>query len=173
MPHVHLIEGPVGAGKSTYGLELAERLAVSPLVLDEWMAVLFRPDRPDDGFMDWYLERKRRCIEQIWNLAQALIGRGHDAILELGLVQRQDRLDFYSRLDTAGLAYTVHILDAPREVRAARVAARNQKRGATFQMEVTPEIFALADRFWEPVESQEASGRDVRFVATGSDAGQP
>ena len=66
MPTIHLIEGPVGAGKSTFAAKLMHEHSAPRLNLDEWMVVLFRPDRPEgDDIMAWYAERKQRCIEQI------------------------------------------------------------------------------------------------------------
>ncbi len=65
MARIHLIEGPVGAGKSTFAATLSERHAAPHLCLDGWMATLFGPDRPSAGVLDWYMERKDRCLEQI------------------------------------------------------------------------------------------------------------
>lgn len=67
MAVIHLIVGPVGAGKSTFGLALSRERAALRLTLDEWMAELFRPDRPETGLVAWYVERADRCIEQIWS----------------------------------------------------------------------------------------------------------
>jgi predicted kinase len=164
VPKVHLIEGPVGAGKSTFALRLARETATPPLILDAWMVTLFRPDRPKDDFLAWYAERKQRCIKQIWQVACGMLETGNDAILELGLVQRQSRLRFYQRLEAAGLKYVVYLLDAPREVRHARVRSRNRERGPTFAMEVSDEIFELASGMWEPPDDTERAGRDFRLV---------
>ena len=49
MPTVHLIEGPVGAGKSTYASALARRTNGVHIALDEWFAALFSPDRSQVG----------------------------------------------------------------------------------------------------------------------------
>src|SRR5688500_9099140 len=49
MARVHLIIGPVGSGKSTFALQLARERGALRLNLDEWMALLFRPDRPETG----------------------------------------------------------------------------------------------------------------------------
>jgi len=46
MPVVHLIEGPVGAGKSTFAASLATRIEGVHIALDEWFAHLFSADRP-------------------------------------------------------------------------------------------------------------------------------
>lgn len=54
---LHLVIGPVGAGKSTFARELAKENSAVHLDLDAWMAVLFAADRPATDTMPWYLER--------------------------------------------------------------------------------------------------------------------
>jgi adenylate kinase family enzyme len=51
MPTIHIIEGPVGAGKSTYATALALRTQGIHIALDAWFATLFSPDRPDGDFI--------------------------------------------------------------------------------------------------------------------------
>ena len=166
MAHLHLVVGPVGAGKSTFGLELARDHSAVRLTLDEWMAELFSPDRPDAGVMEWYVERTGRCIEQIWKVATRIIDVGTDVVLEIGLIQRRDRTRLYKRVHDAGLELKIYVLDAPREVRRERVEERNRVRGSTFAMVVPPHIFDLASDMWEPPDDAECSGRNVRFIST-------
>lgn len=166
MARIHLVVGPVGAGKSTYAQALAREHRAVRLTLDEWMAVLFRADRPDSGVLDWYRERTDRCIEQIWRVARSALAAGHDVVLEIGLIQRRDRARFLRRVDDAGDPLTVHVLDAPRDLRRERVEQRNRDQGATFAMVVPPDIFELASDLWEPLSDDERTGRDVRDVDT-------
>ena len=164
MAKIHLIEGPVGAGKSTFAMRLGCELAAPRLDLDEWMVVLFRPDRPDDGLIEWYLERKRRCIEQIWNVASEIVGSGTDAVLELGLVTRADRAAFYQRVDASDYELAVYVLETPEETRRQRVRERNGRQGETFKMEVSDAIFELANRAWEAPDEAECRDRRIRTV---------
>jgi predicted kinase len=166
VPRLHLIVGPVAAGKSTFALELSKQHRAVRLNLDEWMAQLFSPDRPDVGVMSWYTERTARCIEQIWRLATSLIEAGTDVILEIGLIQRRDRERLYQRVTAKGYDLTVYALDAPRELRRERVQQRNLEKGATFSMVVPGHIFELASDMWEPLEQDECNGRDVHFMFT-------
>jgi predicted kinase/uncharacterized glyoxalase superfamily protein PhnB len=165
-PGIHLVLGPVGAGKSTYARRLAEEHGAVRLTLDEWMTELFSPDRPESGIIEWYVERAGRCCSRIWCLARALLERGTSVILEVGLLERCQRELFYARFDEARAKVTIHVLDASREVRRERVTARNRERGPTFSMHVSPAIFELASDRWEPLDPEECSGRDVRFVQT-------
>jgi len=167
MAQVHLIIGPVGAGKSTFASTLCQQHGAIRLTLDDWMTQLFRPDRPEHDVMPWYLERVERCITQIWKLTLDLLDHGSDVVLEIGLIQRAQRQRFYQRVDDAERALRVYWVDAPREVRRARVAKRNLERGQTFSMEVPPDFFELASNLWEPPDAGETVARDVCVLASG------
>lgn len=168
-PQVHLVVGPVGAGKSTYAARLAGETRALRLTLDDWMTRLFRPDRPPTGVVPWYVERAARCVDQIWIVARAALALGIDVVLEIGLLARVQREAFYRRVEETapGARLTVHVLDADRDVRRARVARRNEERGPTFAMEVPPDVFELASDLWEPPGDDEAAGRDLRHVWSG------
>lgn len=89
---------------------------------------------------------------------------GTDAVLELGLLRRSEREAFYASLRDAGVGLTVHLLDAPRDVRRERVLLRNQRRGVTFSMDVPLDVFELASDLWEPIEPDEQAALDLRVV---------
>lgn len=164
MATIHLVLGPVGAGKSTYARCLCEEHAAMMFNLDQWMAQLFRPDRPDEGVMAWYVERTQRCIEQIWRLTASSLHVGTNVVLEIGLIQRRERERLYRRVEAAGYAMVVHVLDAPRDERRERVERRNDEQGETFSMVVPPDIFEMASDLWEPPDDDERARFDVRFV---------
>lgn len=156
---VHLVVGPVGAGKSTRAIAFAHAHRAVRLTLDDWMTRLFRPDRPAEGVVPWYVERAARCVDQIWLTACEIIGTGTSVVLEIGLLSRREREAFYARVDEAGVRLVVHVVDAPREERRVRVMQRNEERGATFSMVVPPEVFELASDLWEPPDDAELATR--------------
>jgi predicted kinase len=162
----HLVIGPVGAGKSTFAFALAREHAAARLTLDDWMATLFSVDRPQAGVMQWYVERTERCMAQIWKVALDLLEIGTNVVLEIGLIQRHAREAFYDRASAHDVDFSIYVLEAPREVRRDRVLRRNAEKGATFSMDVPPEIFELASDLWEPPTEDECAGREVRFVST-------
>ena len=164
MATIHLIEGPVGAGKSTFATRLALTQGAVHLDLDGWMVTLFSPDRPETDFMPWYAERKQRCIEQIWQVTRSLLDAGMSVVLELGLVQSMDRQDFYGRVDAEDYELKVYLLDTPEEVRRERVRNRNREQTGTFKMEVSDEIFEIANRAWQPPNAVEIRERSIEFV---------
>ena len=159
----------MGAGKSTYATALASRDRALRLTLDDWMTRLFRPDRPPADVLSWYAERAARCVDQIWIVARAALALGIDVVLEIGLLARDQRAAFYRRVaeSAPGALLVVHVLDADRDVRRARVDRRNRERGATFSMDVPPAIFELASDLWQPPDEVEAGSVDLRRVVTG------
>ena len=165
-PRLHLVLGPVGAGKSTFAERLARDHRAVRLTLDEWMTKLFSQDRPDHGVMDWYIERTVRCIEVIWTLATQMIDHDTNVVLEIGLLTRREREGFFERVETEGANLTTYVIDASRDVRRRRVEERNRARGSTFSMVVPPAIFDLASDLWESPDAAECEGRDVRFIRT-------
>lgn len=115
--------------------------------------------------MEWYVERKARCINQIWRVADDLLQSDHDVILELGLIRRSDRLAFYDRMNGAGHDYTVYVLDVARSIRKDRVEKRNVQQGPTFSMVVPSEIFEMASNMWESPEQDEIASCNMKFPA--------
>ena len=152
---IHVLLGPVGAGKSTLALKLAREHRAVRLTLDEWMVRLFSADRPDSGVVEWYRERARRAVAQIWAVTTALVECDVNVVLEIGLIVRSERERFYALVREAGVKLTLHVVDAPRDVRRERVRERNHSRGATFSQLVPDAIFELASDLWEPPDEAE------------------
>lgn len=165
MPRVHLVEGPVGAGKSTFAAVLAPRINGVHIALDEWFARLFSPDRPERNVVPWYLDRKDRLLELIWDHSRRILSSGNDVILELGLIQREPRLAFCHRIRAAGYDLVLHVLDEARDVRRQRVRLRNTDKGPTFSMVVPDHVFEVASDMWEAPDEVEQSEIAVEFVS--------
>ena len=166
MPLIHLIEGPVGAGKSTYAAALATRVGGIHIALDEWFARLFSPDRPGADVMAWYAVRKERLAGHIWAHAQVLLKAGATPILELGLVQQASRRAFYEKARAAGIELKVCVLEASRDVRRERVARRNAEKGPTFSMVVPDGIFELASDMWQSPDPVEIEEHRIEVIST-------
>jgi predicted kinase len=159
---LHLVVGPVGAGKSTFARHRAAREGGVFLDLDSWMVRLYGKDtRPNESVIVWYLERRERCRTLMWDTALDIAGAGKDVMLELGLVSTAEREAFYSKARDADLELIVYVADAPRDIRRQRVAERN--RSAEEHTQVVPlEFFERASDVWEPV--LEAERRAVRVI---------
>ena len=170
MTPIYLIEGPVGAGKSTYGQSLALQVDGVHMALDQWFAQLFSPDRPSTDLIPRYVARKARLLDVMWGHAQALVAAGVAPVLELGLIQRAEREDFYRRTWAADIAVQVRVLEASRETRRERVKRRNEEQGATFAMVVSDAIFEMASDLWQRPDEAELAAHAIEFIATDADA---
>lgn len=165
MTQLHLIIGPVGAGKSTYARTLTAKHGAVMLVLDDWMARLYGADaRPPTGRIEWYVERRDRCLAQIWDVTERIVEAGASVVLEVGLIQRAEREAFYAQVDAAGYELAVYVVDAPRDVRRERVRKRNEEKGATFHTVVSLEFFELASDMWQEPDAEEARAHRVSWL---------
>lgn len=167
MSRVHLVEGPVGAGKSTFSARLAAQTGAVHIALDAWFAALFSPDRPQGDVVPWYVERKERLLEHIWAHCRQLLAAGKDVVLELGLIQRQGRQAFCDRVRDEGHELSVVVIDVPRDVRRERVRCRNAEQGPTFSMIVPDHVFELASDLWEAPDASEVRDYRIEFVNSG------
>jgi predicted kinase len=157
----NVIFGPCGAGKTTYANTFARREPAVAFILDDWMARMFGPDMPQPLEYDWMVQRVARCEEQILVTAAATIAAGTSAILDLGLMRRADRDRVRAIAEATGLPLQFHFVDAPKEVRRARVADRNVVRSESFAIEVTPDLFDFIEGVYEAPEPAELEGAIV------------
>ena len=165
---LHVIFGPCAAGKTTYAHALARRENAVPFVLDEWGARLFGPDLQGPIEFMWMLERLARCNQLIWSTAEAVLAAGTSVVLDTGGMRRADRDRVRQRAETLGLSPQWHFIDAPQDVRRARVAGRNTAKGETFVMEVTPEMFEMLEGIYEPPAPAELEGAVLSVSDDGS-----
>ena len=166
MPKVHLIEGPAGAGKSTYAYSYAMNNQGVHIALDTWFSVLFNADRMDAGLdPEWYVARKERLTQLIWDHSRQLLANGVDVILELGLVQRSAREVFFRQVESDGFEIQMHVLDAPCEVRRARVWRRSREMGRALSPTAWEEIFEMDSKLWEPLDAAECEQYQAVFVS--------
>jgi predicted kinase len=155
---LHVIFGPLGAGKTTYAHALARREGAVPFVLDEWGARLFGPDVQGPLDFGWMLERLGRCNALIWSTAAAVLAAGAPVVLDIGAMRRADRERIREMAQAAGLSTQWHFVDAPQAVRRARVAGRNEAKGETFVHEVSPEMFEMLEAIYEAPAPAELEG---------------
>ncbi len=152
---LHLLVGPVGAGKSTYA---RNRMSVEGgvfLDLDVWMVRLYGGDaRPAENVLAWYLERRERCRSLLWDTSIEILRTGSDVFLEPGLVSLAERSALYTKTLDEELPLTVYFIDAPRDVRRDRVLRRNETANQHTQV-VPLEFFERASDAWEPPNETE------------------
>jgi len=155
---LHVIFGPCGAGKTTYAHALARREGAVAFVLDEWGARLFGPDVQGPLDFSWMVERLGRCEALIWSTAADVLAAGTSVVLDIGAMRRTDRARIGQIAQEKGLPLKWHFVDAPQDVRRARVAGRNTAKGETFVHEVTPQMFELLEGLYEAPAPAELEG---------------
>jgi predicted kinase len=155
---LHVVFGPSGAGKSTYARELARREPAVHFAIDDWMARLFAADMPDPLEFEWMMERVERCEAQIWSTAAGVMATGTSVVLDLGLMRRSDRARVAEIAEACDLPLQFHHVTAPAEVRRARVLERNEVKGETFAIVVTPQMFEFVEGVYERPDADELKG---------------
>jgi predicted kinase len=155
---LHVIFGPSGAGKSSYAQNLARREPAVHFAIDDWMARLFVADMPDPIEFTWVMERVERCETQIWSVAAGVMAAGTSVVLDLGLTRKGDRARVAEIAQACDLPVQFHFVTAPRDIRRARVLARNEVKGETFSMVVTPQTFDFMEGIYEAPDAEELAG---------------
>lgn len=129
---MHFVCGGTGAGKTTYALQLSERLGAVRFSIDEWMAALFWMDAPQPLNAAWSMERVERCSAQIWRTAVKVASRGVACVLDLGFASAEQRTRFAQLAREANLSVQLHFLDVSVAERWRRVEERNAGKGDTY-----------------------------------------
>jgi predicted kinase len=155
MPTVHLVCGPVGAGKTTYARDLAASTRGVHFAIDDWMSTLFGADAPDPPSLEWALERTARCERQAWKTGRQVLDLGLDVVLDLGFLRREQRDHFRALAAEAGAPVRLHVLSAPAAERRERVRARNAALAGAQSVEVSDPMFDWAEGWFEPPDEGE------------------
>ncbi len=156
---IHLIVGNTGAGKTTYSNQLKEKVNGIIFSIDKWNKTLFFPDKKESDGLEWILERIERAENMIMHLIEQLETAKVDSILDVGLATLEHREKFRNFAATHGFKCQMHYLDIPKAVRYARVQKRNQEKGASFEFEVTEEMFEFMETWFQipsPAELESA-----------------
>jgi len=139
---VHLICGPVGAGKTTFSRRLELERRALRLSIDEWMLALFGEHMPKAIFH----QRLAACMDLIYGITERSVALGTEVVLDCGYWRREHRDAARRRL--AGLSCKLYYLATPAELRFERLKARNAARPpGTF--EITREMFDEFERCFE------------------------
>lgn len=161
---IHLICGPIGAGKTTFAHKIAESHNAIRFSEDEWLSQLFVPDAPE-GLLEqpmsvvgsWAGEKYQRCRTQIWQVCQQLL-KANISIVVDGAAANKEQRDIVRQyaLDN-GVDFQLYFVSAEAHIRKLRVFARNENQGDTYSLEVTPDMFAYTERFFEAPMAEELS----------------
>jgi predicted kinase len=155
---VHLVCGPVGAGKTTYSRKLAQELRAARFSLDDWVVGLFGRTMPDPLSLDWWIEHCDLCSARLWLSCRDLLAVEIDVILDFGFCFRAHRDRYRALAAAAGAQISLHVLDVDPALRRQRVQARNRDKAETYALTVTDEMFDTSETWWEPPTADELGG---------------
>jgi predicted kinase len=146
---IHLIVGNTGAGKTTYANKLTEKTKGIIFSIDKWNKTLFLPDKTKKDGLEWFLERIERAESIILSLIIQLERTAIDTILDLGLSKFEHREKFREFAKINNIEIKIHFLDISKETRLKRIVERNNKKGGTFEFEVTKEDIEFMENWFE------------------------
>jgi len=165
MTRLIIVCGPTGVGKTTHSIALAKEIDGIRFSIDPWMQTLYAKDMAALNY-DWMIERVHRCYDQIWSVAEQVLGIGGNVVLDLGFTEKAQRDRFAEPARAMGIVPEVHYLDAPPDIRLTRIDKRNREKDpAVYAFEVDRMMFDFMEpRFQAPDEAELANGRriDVR-----------
>lgn len=151
MNSVHIVFGPLGAGKSTLARKLSAKLTGVRFSIDEWMFRLYGPDLPQPMNLAWVLTRVQRCEAQMWEMCLQVLDSGRDVVLDQGFMTEADRTRVRLLAGQSGYQVSSYFIDADLQLRRERVMRRNTEKGETYAFEVTGPMFdAMEARFERP-----------------------
>ncbi len=157
MAVIHMICGPVGAGKTTYAIGLARELGAVRFSIDDWISELFFADKPDPLTYEWAVARARRCEARIVVVSRGILELGTDVIWDMGFMERDQRDRIMGEVADGPWSVRLHVVDAPADVRRERVRRRNVEKPDGYVIEVTDEIFDFMEQRSIPVSPDEAT----------------
>lgn len=159
---IHLVCGPIGAGKTTIARSIANEFGAIRFSEDEWLEKLFVPDAPY-GLMDespdviaaWAIEKYQRCRNQIWLVCQQLLSNRLPVVLDGAAATKEQRDQIRGKAEDSGVGFMLHYVTADQTTRRQRVLNRNTEKGMTYSLHVTEGMFDLMESFFETPSASE------------------
>ena len=146
-PRAYLLCGKVGAGKTTYALELESRGAMR-LSLDEWTLHFYATPEVSRAVFD---AQVATCREMILCVAEQVVAKGISVVLDLGFWRRAERDSARQRMHAAGALPLLYWFDIPDAEQLRRLAQRNAALPVG-TYEITPAMLEeFAQRFEAPI----------------------
>jgi predicted kinase len=162
---IHLICGPIGAGKTTYAREIAAKNNAVRFSEDEWLSKLFVPDAPEGLLSEpmqvvgaWASERYQRCREKIWLICQQLLSQNISIVLDGAAANKEQRDLIRKKARDHNVNFQLHYVTSDTSIRKDRVFKRNKEQGSTYSLDVTPDMFVHTENFFEPPVGEELNG---------------
>jgi predicted kinase len=122
---LHLMVGLPCSGKSTWARALEARTGALRLTPDEWHLRLFGQDADHSDH-----DRRHQAIEELmWEVAEVVLRRSGDVILDFGFWTRTEREEATARAARLGADTRIHYTEVPHEELLRRLRIRNMSPG--------------------------------------------
>lgn len=117
-PTLTLFCGLPGSGKTRIAKQIQVKTGAIRICTDDWLT---------DIHADLFDEKTREFLQQrLYLLAQELLYKGNDVILEDGLWSKQERDEKLARGKSLGAIVSIHVFDLSREELWRRLKHRNE-----------------------------------------------
>lgn len=133
---VHLICGPVGAGKTTLARRIAAEHGALRCSRDEWVMHLLGAG----------------------SVCESVLAQQVGVVLDFGFLSVAERKEHRERALRSGASVHLHVVTARPALRWQRVLARNHDRAETFALLVTEPMFQGSESWWRPPTAEERAG---------------
>ena len=147
---VHVLCGPVAAGKTTLAKRLADELPALRLSRDEWMLRLYGLPYDDPRCV----AALDPCTALMWDVALATLRLGTSVVLDWNHWSRERRAEARARAQAAGFDVVVHYLDVPVDVAVERARARREAAPVDAHVVDDDGVRHLATIFEPPAPSE-------------------
>lgn len=150
-PHVHLMLGLPGSGKTTRSLELSQRLSLPRFSLDEAYFSVVPNNQQSER--DFAIEAE--VEEDIKGQVATLLKGGTSVVLDFCPWRKERRLLYYTFIESQGGMPRVHYLPVEREELLRRLDERNTLRDERYQY-MSPEMLDDFYLRFDPPTTDEA-----------------
>jgi predicted kinase len=97
----------------------------------------------------WASEKYQRCRGQIWLISQPLLSQNINTFLDGAAANKEQRDIIGKKALDHSVAFQFHYVTSDAKTRKKRVFDRNNEQGYTYSLEVTPDMFAHTENFFE------------------------
>lgn len=149
-PHVVMLCGMTGSGKTTLARSLERELPALRLSVDPWMIALFGEHMPREVFD----ARAAQLMEIAWDAALRTTALGVHVVLDWGFWKRAERVEAAERVRAGGATPLFVFLDVPLATLERRLVERNAAPSPE-RFTITSEMLAeFAPRFEPPTDEE-------------------
>jgi predicted kinase len=145
---LYIIQGFLGAGKTTHAKELARQTKAVRLNADEWCDQNFSPEQLADIWDACF----SKAIEVLWKEAERLLKEKQSVILDFGFWNRSSRNYAREKASDWGIHCIHHYIVAPDDILLERLRKRS---GAVAEKNIE-NFYTLKRLFEEPAENENA-----------------